>query len=180
MPKERIVTLRLAGLAVRGLKTLYLPGGTQKSSGRKTRKSLSRHTKKVRNHLSRPTIFWTVRTYLELSGHILNCPDTSWTVRTNFGLSGHILSCLDKFWTVRTHFGLSGHNLSCPDTSWTVRTYFDCLDIFWTVPTNFPDWTMTQNLPDGPKSSGWQCHPATGIFRPLLSWLVSSESESVL
>ena len=41
----------------RGLKTLYLPGGTQKSSGQKTRKSLSRHTKKVRNHLSRHTIF---------------------------------------------------------------------------------------------------------------------------
>ena len=41
----------------RGLKTLYLPGGTQKSSGRKTRKSLLRHTKKVRNHLSRPTVF---------------------------------------------------------------------------------------------------------------------------
>ena len=26
---------------------------------------------------------------------------------------------------------------------------------------------MTINLPDGPKSSGWQCHPATGVFRPL-------------
>ena len=42
---------------IRGLKTLYLPGGTQKSSGQKTRKSLLRHTKKVRYHLSRPTIF---------------------------------------------------------------------------------------------------------------------------
>ena len=26
---------------------------------------------------------------------------------------------------------------------------------------------MAQNLPDRPKSSGWQCHPATGVFRPL-------------
>ena len=42
---------------VGGLKTLYFPGGTQKSFGRKTRKSLSRHTKKVRNHLLRRTIF---------------------------------------------------------------------------------------------------------------------------
>ena len=35
------------GTPSRGLKTIYLPGGTQKSSGQKTRKSLLRHTQKV-------------------------------------------------------------------------------------------------------------------------------------
>ena len=58
--------------------------------------------------------------------------------------SGHIFS--------RTYFELSGHTLG-------VRRYF-------------PDWFLEdydQNIPDGPKSSQWQCHPATIIFRPLLT-----------
>ena len=39
----------------RGLKALNLLGGTQKYSEWKTREYILRHTKKVRNHLSRPT-----------------------------------------------------------------------------------------------------------------------------
>ena len=83
-------------LRSRGLKTLYLLGGTQKSSGRKTHKSLSRHTEKVPNHLSRPTIFWTVRTHFGLSGHNLSCPETSWTFRTYFELSGYIFDLFSR------------------------------------------------------------------------------------
>ena len=62
----------------------------------------------------------------------------------------------------KTDSGLSKHILGWPDTFSTVRTDFGRF-----FQTGFQR-TMTQNLLDGPKSSGWQCYPATGLFRPLL------------
>ena len=72
---------------IRGLKTLNLPGGIQKSS------AILLHTKIVCNHLS-----WPSKNIYCISRQILGSPDTFWAVRTYFQLSGHILNCPDIFW----------------------------------------------------------------------------------
>ena len=71
-----------------------------------------------------------------------------------FGLSEQMINCLDTFWAVRTYFELFRHILNCLDTFWAVQTHLD--------QTGF-QMTMTQNLPDGPKSFRWQCYPTTGV-----------------
>ena len=44
--------------------------------------------------------------------------------------------------------------IQCPDISWTVGHIINCLDTFWAVRI-YIQKTMNQNLPDGPKSSGY-------------------------
>ena len=105
---------------IRGLKTLNLPGGIQKSS------AILLHTKIVCNHLS-------------------------WPSKNIYCISRQIRGSRPIFWAVQTYFEQSGHIFGFQKT-------------------------MTQNLSDGPKSSRWQCHPTTRVFRPLPeSWIKSAK-----